>query len=213
MSPTTRVVRNRIYIDDRHYDAKVQGGGRFNVVDAAGVLIGSFQVRGRAVEAEDLGVEGADPVELIGQLWVKENLSSVPEPRPIAPPRVAPAPPAPEEVAGPVAPSPVAPQPYPAPAPPARPRPEPSHRQICRVATHNPPDAAALAKAIAYQAWLRAQPGVVSTYLSREPKTGRFVSVTVWSDREKFTAMRYAKPPADASPLVSATVEIGEVLG
>lgn len=219
MSPTTRVVRNRIYIDDRHYDAKVQGGGKFNVVNAAGVLVGSFQVRGRAVEAEDLGIEGADPVEQIGRLWVKENLSAVPEPRPAGPAPIPIAPPlstaAPQ---APVAAPPIAPPPEPAPvAPaPAGPAPSPSadatSRPICRVATHNPPDAAALRKALAYQEWLRHQPGVASSCLMREPKTGKLVSVTVWADRDKFNAMRYAKPPTDASPLVSVTVEIGEVL-
>ncbi len=209
MSAGTRVVRNRIFIDDRHYDAKVLGGGKFDVFDAAGVRIGAFQVRGRAVEVEELGVEGADSVERIGLLWVRENLSSAPEPKPLEAPRV---------LAPPVTiaqPAPPAPPPPPAPA--EAPQPpvatDPALRAICRVAVHNPPDPAAFKKAVAYQEWLRTQPGVTACYLVREPKTGKMTSVTVWADREKFAAMRYGKPPADAMALPALSVEISEVVG
>jgi heme-degrading monooxygenase HmoA len=66
---------------------------------------------------------------------------------------------------------------------------------------------------MAYQDWLRTQPGVISCYLTREPKTGKMTSVTVWANRDKFAAMRYGKPPTDAIPLPAVTVEISEVLG
>jgi hypothetical protein len=226
MSRTTRVVRNRIYIDDRAYDAKVLGGGKFDVVDAKGTRIGSFQVRGRTVEAEDLKVEGADSVELIGVLWVRENLSPMPEAKPAIaiPPPAAPTPQA--AAAPPVAPAPpapIAPPPPPAPAP-SKPQmqaagassaelADPALRPICRVATHAAPDVPSFQKALAYQAWLRAQAGVTTALLSREPKTGKVTSIAVWENREKFNAMRYAKPPAGAAPLPALTVEVSEVLG
>lgn len=218
MSRTTKVVRNRIYIDDRTYAAKVLGGGKFDVIDAAGVRIGSFQVRGRTVEAEDLKIEGADAVELIGVLWVRENLSPIPEaksaiaipPPPASAPTLARAPPAP--IAPPPALAPSTPQAQPAGAPAAG-LTEPALRPICRVTTHAAPDAPSLQKALAYQVWLRTQAGVTTAVLSHEPKTGRVVSIAIWEDREKFNAMRYAKPPAGAAPLPALSVELSEVLG
>ena len=221
MSRTTKVVRNRIYIDDRTYDAKVLGGGKFDVTDAAGVRIGSFQVRGRTVEAEDLKIEGADSVELIGVLWVRENLSPGAEAKSAIAIPPAPAPPPPVAPALPVAPAPIV-----APPPPAPPKPQmqpagpqatgiadPALRPVCRVTTHAPPDAPSLQKALVYQAWLRTQAGVTSAVLSREPKTGKVTSIAIWENREKFNAMRYAKPPAGAVPLPALSVEISEVLG
>jgi hypothetical protein len=214
MSRTTKVVRNRIYIDDRAYDAKVLGGGKFDVVNAAGVRIGSFQVRGRTVEAEDLKIEGADSVELIGVLWVRENLSPMPEARPAIaippPPAQAPAPPAP--IAPPPAPAPSTPQTQPAGAP-APGIADAALRPICRIATHAAPDPPSLQKALVYQAWLRTQAGVTSAVLSREPKTGKVMSIAIWENREQFNAMRYAKPPAGAAPLPSLNVELFEVFG
>jgi 2-oxoglutarate dehydrogenase E2 component (dihydrolipoamide succinyltransferase) len=223
MARTTKVVRNRIYIEDRVYDASVLGGGRFDVLNAAGVRIGSFQVKGRAVEAEDLGIEGADPVHLIGTLWVRENLSPLPEAQPaIAVPPIAtgqPAPaPAPPPAVAPPAPLP-APPPSPASSPNAVPAQEkvavvdPALRPVCRLATHGVPDVPALQRALVYQAWLRTQAGVTTAVLVREPKSGKVFSIAVWDDREKFGAMRYAKPPAGAAPLPSLSVELCEVIG
>lgn len=221
MSRTTKVVRNRVYIDDRAYDAKVLGGGKFDVTNAAGARIGSFQVRGRAVEAEDLKIEGADSVELIGVLWVRENLSPMPEaksaiaiaPQAATSPPIVPAPPAPPApIAPPPAPAPSKPQVQPAGAPPTEIA-DSALRPICRVATHAAPDAASFQKALVYQAWLRTQAGVTTALLSREPKTGKVTSIAIWENRESFNAMRYAKPPPGAVALPTLTVELSEVLG
>ena len=240
MAQKTSVVRNRITIDERVYDARVLGGGKFNVFDAAGVRIGMFAVKGRAVEAEDVGVEGADPVEQIGLLWVRENLSAQPAPKA--------ADPAPEVKA----PSPQAAWTTPAAKPAAKPSeptavtvrsvasapvataqatttassvPDPANmsaplnvpkagrpRSICRVATHDKPDAFTLARGVAYQAWLKTQSGVLAAYLSQNPDNGKVTSVTIWEDREKLAAMRYAKPPAGAVQLKSVSVELLWVL-
>ncbi|NUO53455.1 MAG: hypothetical protein HOV80_31785 [Polyangiaceae bacterium] len=218
MSRTTKVVRNRIYIDERAYDAKVLGGGKFDVTNAAGVRIGSFQVRGRAVEAEDLEIEGADSVELIGVLWVRENLSPMPEAKPAIaiPPSPAPTPPVaaapPATIAAPPAPAPSKPQIQPAGASTTGIA-DPALRPICRVATHAAPDAASLQKALGYQAWLREQAGVTTAVLSRDPQSGKVMSIAIWENREKFNAMRYAKPPASAVQLPALSVEISEVFG
>ncbi len=235
MAQKTSVVRNRITIDERVYDARVLGGGKFNVFDAAGVRIGMFAVKGRAVEAEDVGVEGADPVEQIGLLWVRENLSAQPAAKPAdpapevkAPPaQAASTPPAVKPEAKPseptavtvrsVATAPVAAQAttsaasVPDPASMSAPLNEPKAgrpRSICRVATHDKPDAFTLARGIAYQAWLKTQAGVLAAYLSQNPDNGKVTSVTIWEDREKLAAMRYAKPPAGAVQLKSVSVEL-----
>ena len=210
MHPGNNSMRgNRIVIDGRTYDAKVLGGGRFNVFNAKGEHVGAFAVRGRAVEAEDLGVEGADPVASIGQLWVTANLSTqgpsqaaeAPRPPLTTPmPIVKPAPPAeapkPVEVA-----APVAAEPTPAAAPIAG---AVKPGATCRIATHDRPDAASLKKAIAYEAWLRTQPGVVAAYLTHDTASGKTMSVTVWETRDQFTAMRYAKPPLDTCLLYTS---------
>lgn len=230
MAQKTSVVRNRITIDDRTYDARVLGGGKFNVFDAAGVRIGMFSVRGRAVEAEDLAIEGADPVEQIGLLWVRENLSAKPDPKapetkiaqapppevkpevkaevkPVAKPGVKPT-----EV-GAIAAGPVtqAVEPGPSEALPteakgARPK------SICRIATHDKPDAFSLQRGIAYQVWLKTQPGVLAAYLAQDPDNGKAVSVTIWENRERLAAMRYAKPPAGAVQLKAVSVELSWIL-
>lgn len=224
MAGITNVRGNRIVIDGRAYEAKVLGGGRFNVFNARGVHVGMFAVRGRAVEAEDLGVEGADPVETIGQMWVASNLSPQPKPAEVVAAEaraatvarmqndVAPVPTRSEPIA-------IDPPPEPPPPPPsaetAAPSALPAARPgaTCRVVVHERPDAAALKKAIAYHAWLRTQDGVQAAYLSHDTATGKTVSVTIWETRDKLTAMRYAKPPADAVPLKAVTSDLLWVVG
>ena len=226
MAGNTSVRGNRIVIEGRAYEARVLGGGRFNVFNARGTHVGMFAVRGRAVEAEDLGVEGADPIATIGQMWVAANLSPQAK-APDAPAPSAPAPPAsrphndvqPLPVRSePIAIEPTAP-PEPAPPPPeaapaavgAAPQVRPG--ATCRIATHERPDAASLKKAIAYHAWLRTQAGVQAAYLTHDTATGKTVSVTIWETRDQYTAMRYAKPPDDAAPLKVVASDVLWVVG
>lgn len=225
MSANTSVRGNRVVIEGRVYEARVLGGGRFNVFNARGLQIGMFAVKGRAVEAEDLGVEGADPVATIGQMWVAANLS------PQAKPAEAPAPPAPasrpqNDVPAipprePIAIAAPAPAPAPAPPPPAEELPaaamavmaEVRPGATCRVVVHDRPDAASLKKAIAYNAWLRTQDGVQAAYLAHDTSSGKTVSVTIWETRDKLTALRYAKPPEDAAPLKATSTDLLWVVG
>jgi hypothetical protein len=225
MSGVTSVRGNRIVIEGRAYEAKVLGGGRFNVFNSKGAHVGMFAVRGRSVEAEDLGVEGADPVATIGQMWVTANLS----PQAKSPEAVAA-----EQRAATVArltndvPAvPVRSEPIAIEAPPPRPasaEPPPAAAMAavvgqvkpgatCRIVAHERPDAASLKKAIAYHAWLRTQEGVLAAYLTHDTANGKTVSVTVWETRDQYTAMRYAKPPDDSAPLKALTTDLLWVVG
>lgn len=223
MAGNTNVRGNRIVIDGRVYEAKVLGGGRFNVFNARGVHIGMFAVRGRAVEAEDLGVDEADPVATIGQMWVAANLSPQAKPAEVvaAEARAATVARLQNDVpAVPVRSEPIAIEAPPEPTPPtpaaaaeAAPAAAVRPGATCRVVVHERPDAAALKKAIAYHAWLRTQDGVQAAYLSHDIASGKTVSVTIWETRDKLTAMRYAKPPADAVPLKAVTSDLLWVVG
>ena len=86
-------------------------------------------------------------------------------------------------------------------------------KSICRIATHLRPDSQAFQKATAYQAWLRAQPGVQAAYLTHEGQSGKTISVSVWENREKLAALRYAQPPPNAVPLKAVSVELLWVVG
>jgi hypothetical protein len=66
---------NRVTIDDVSYDVKVQPDGSYKVFDEYSSHIGNFTVRGRAVDAEDYGVELAHPVAKIGKLWVEAGVA------------------------------------------------------------------------------------------------------------------------------------------
>jgi hypothetical protein len=236
MSQKTSVQRNRITIDERTYEARALGGGRFDVLSRNGARLGGFVIKQGVLEAEDLGLPGADPVEQIGLLWAGANLSAPVEakraPTPIAPPLPAaaapsPSPSAPSQEAG-RAPAPViARAPVPAAASNAPPAPERGAtgsippaaevgvpvKSVCRIATHLRPDPQAFQKAKAYQAWLRTQPGVQAAYLTHDGTTGKTVSVSIWEDREKLAALRYAQPPANAVPLKAVSVELLWVVG
>lgn len=198
MAPVIRVVRNSITVDGRAYEARVLGGGRFNVFNEARKLVGSFAVKNRAVEAEDLGVPDTDPIELIGQAWVRENLSAAapPAPKPPDPPPEPPAPPPSEPIALP-------------PTEPARaPAAAPEGVSICRLVTHERPDKASFQKAAGYIAWLRTQPGVEAAYLAHDPESGKTISFSIWESREKLVELRYAKPPEGAAPLRAVQVDL-----
>jgi hypothetical protein len=213
MSQKTSVVRNRITIDDRTYEARALGGGRFDVFNKSGVRIGTFSVKARVVEAEDLGIEGADPVGQIGRLWVAENLppsrDSKPEinttyVKPVEPVFTKPEPPPP-----PVAPQPAVQGQIPAPAPSEG---GPS-KKICRISTYSRPDTVSLAKALAYHSWLRTQPGVEAAYFTQDPESGKTVSVTIWENKEKLAAMRFAKPPPSAVNLKAVHTDMMWIIG
>lgn len=255
MTQKTSVVRNRITIDDRIYEARAQGGGRFNVVMNDGRAVGTFTIKGGAIEVEELGIEGADPVEQIGALWVKENLSGSFQTRmamkpsagtaaatPTAEPSVATA--AVPAAADPKPSPPKAPEPKPPPIEaktgeprviaidpnPPEPRPPseakplaktpagaeskgPPKHSVCRIAIHGKPDEAALEKARVYQDWLRTQPGLVTTFISRDPGNGNTMSISIWEDETRLKAMRYVVPPKGAVELPTVRVETRIVVG
>jgi hypothetical protein len=130
MASNTSVVRNRITIDGRVYEAKALGGGKFQVVTSRGGTIGAFAVRGKVIEVEDGGIDGADPVDQIALLWAKATLSAqdwstVRVPGAAPPAKAAVPPPAPPPAAA-APPPPRAPAPAPPPVPAQSPAPLPA---------------------------------------------------------------------------------------
>lgn len=79
MAIKTQVEGNRITMDDAVYLAKPAGTNQFAVSNEFGDRLGYFTVRGRAVEAEDYGVDGAHPIMQIGKLWVSGNVAKLDE--------------------------------------------------------------------------------------------------------------------------------------
>jgi hypothetical protein len=73
---STKVEGNKVSIDDVAYQLKPQPDGSIKVFDDYNMHIGSFTFRGRAVEAEDFGVELAHPVKQIGKLWVEAQVAA-----------------------------------------------------------------------------------------------------------------------------------------
>ncbi len=201
MQPKTSVKGGRIVIDSRSYDARVLGGGRFDVFTTAGVRVGQFSIRNRVLEAEDLGVEGADPVAEIGRLWMEANLSAAPAPKPAPAPVPEPAPSEPGAAPSHAASSAPAIPPAPASQNPSGPTPARPTWPLCRITTHARPDAASFKRANAYAAWLRTQPGVLAAYVLHDTASGKTTSMTIWETPEQLSALRYAQPPKEASPL------------
>ncbi len=69
----TSVDGTRVTIDDSVYVLKPAGTGKFAVFDDFGGKLGFITVRGKAVEAEDYGVDGAHPLAQIGKLYAAAN--------------------------------------------------------------------------------------------------------------------------------------------
>ncbi|MFO0613663.1 MAG: hypothetical protein U0414_13790 [Polyangiaceae bacterium] len=68
-------------------------------------------------------------------------------------------------------------------------------------------------QAKAFHMWLRNQPGVKASYLAKDPKSGKTISVTIWENQEKLSAIRYAQPPRGAVQLKSVSVELLYIVG
>lgn len=72
----THVQGNKVQIDDSVYLVSPAGAGQYSVADDFGGRLGYFSVKGKAVSAEDYGVEGAHPVAQIGRLWLAAQAKS-----------------------------------------------------------------------------------------------------------------------------------------
>jgi hypothetical protein len=207
-------MRNRFVIGEEAYTTQALGGGRFDVFDRAGNRVGGFLVKGGEVTVDDEGVVPSRPVAEVASQWVAQNLSA---PLPIRDKNAPPPPPPPP------APAPAPPEPIPAAPPPAPmvPPPSPStsgapgrtDAPICRLGLHKAGDAEAMARAKRYVEWLRTQAGVVSAYLTLDAAHARAISIVIYASREAYSAMRYAKPPADAAPLEAVKLEQLDVVG
>jgi hypothetical protein len=79
---------------------------------------------------------------------------------------------------------------------------------VCRVTTHERPEPSEVAKAKAYFAWLKTQPGVRSVFFAHDPANGRTVSISVWENRDLMAAMKGRSPPADAAAPKAISVEV-----
>lgn len=84
----------------------------------------------------------------------------------------------------------------------------PASKMVCRMAHHDRSDAADLATARVYQAWLKKQPGVRAAFFTDDAASKKTVSISVWDSRERLTAFT-AQPPGGAPPAPKHTsVEI-----
>src|SRR5580692_12332216 len=76
MASTTRVIGNKVHIDDSTYVVAPAGKGQYVVTDDFGGKLGYFTVQAKTVTPEDYGVEGAHPILQIGRLWLAAHLGS-----------------------------------------------------------------------------------------------------------------------------------------
>lgn len=84
----------------------------------------------------------------------------------------------------------------------------PPTRGVCRVVTHEKPDAADLEKARAYRAWMKKQPGCKASFFVLDPATGKALSISIWENRAQIAALDGGAPPGGASALAAASVEV-----
>ncbi len=77
MAEKTSVDGDRVKIDDCAYQVKPAGENKYKVFDEFDMHLGFFTVRGRAIEAEDFGVEGAHPLVRIGKLWNEAHYAAL----------------------------------------------------------------------------------------------------------------------------------------
>ncbi|APR84520.1 Hypothetical protein A7982_09869 [Minicystis rosea] len=73
MATKTSVNGNQVIIDGSVYLVTPAGTARYAVASDFGDQLGYFMVKGKAVSADDFGVESAHPVLQIGKLWVAAN--------------------------------------------------------------------------------------------------------------------------------------------
>jgi hypothetical protein len=84
----------------------------------------------------------------------------------------------------------------------------PATRGVCRIATHDKPAEADLAKARAYRAWMKKQPGCKASYFVLDSATGKALSISIWENRAQIAALHDGAPPAGASALAASSVEV-----
>ncbi len=85
MAEKTSVDGERVKIDDSAYRVKPAGENKYKVFDEFDVHLGFFTVRGRAIDAEDFGVEGAHPLVRVGKLWNEAHYAALAEKKGAAP--------------------------------------------------------------------------------------------------------------------------------
>lgn len=73
MAIKTSVDGNRVTMGESVYNVAPSSGGKCTVSDDFGGKLGTFVVRGTAIEPDDYGVEGAHPIVQIAKLWVAAN--------------------------------------------------------------------------------------------------------------------------------------------
>ena len=73
----------------------------------------------------------------------------------------------------------------------------PSSKMICRTVTCAANEPAELAKARAYQAWLKKQIGVKAAFFAFDEAAGKALAVSVWASRQQLEALT-RQPPTDA---------------
>jgi hypothetical protein len=84
----------------------------------------------------------------------------------------------------------------------------PATRGVCRIATHDKPTEADLEKARAYRAWMKKQPGCKASWFVLDPATGKALSISIWENRAQIAALKDGTPPAGASALAAASVDV-----
>jgi hypothetical protein len=84
----------------------------------------------------------------------------------------------------------------------------PATKGVCRIAVHEKPSEADLAKGRAYRAWMRKQTGCKASYFVHDPATGKALSISIFENRAQIAALRDGTPPSDAAALAAASVEV-----
>jgi hypothetical protein len=84
----------------------------------------------------------------------------------------------------------------------------PVTKGLCRIVTHDQPAEADAAKARAYRAWLRKQPGCKASYYVHDPATGKAMSISIWGTRAQLDAVKEADGPGGGPGLAATTVEL-----
>jgi hypothetical protein len=82
---------------------------------------------------------------------------------------------------------------------------------VTRIATFNTEPDVDPVKHEEFRQWMGSQPGMVAGYHCRDPKSGKLVSISVWTDMASLIAMKDRVFPGGPLGMKPDTVEILEV--
>lgn len=83
----------------------------------------------------------------------------------------------------------------------------PVSKGVCQISTHEAATDPQLESARLHRAWLKKQPGLKTSYLARDPATGKAMSISIWQTRAHLDAA-LAATDAEGTALAAASVEV-----